>query len=154
MTTLIAVLLGILVALNVFRIYLTHRGTSKKSHFKQKLEATAKMVWDLEFKKFKTKEIRESVRVEYDNSKSRLSSIEEQIKNFKGEEGEKARLEDAKVLIERDITRFEQQLKALDMEVEGLVPSKDYPDGYQGIEHQIDSLQELKTMLKDWIKQQ
>jgi len=108
----------------------------------------------LGFKIFKTREIREDVRKEYDNSKNRLVIIEEEIKNWPQEkdQGDKARLEDKVVLLKRDVERFEAQLKALDLEINGSKPTSEYPDGVQGINHQIDSLQELKIMVKEWIK--
>mgnify|MGYP001574832216 CR=1 FL=1 len=111
------------------------------------------MIWDLEFKVFKTREIREDVRREYDQSKSRLSILEEQITNWPKDkdEGDRKRLEDQVVLLKRDVERFEAQMKQLDLEVNGAKPSMEYPDGVQGINHQIDSLQELKGMLKEWL---
>lgn len=112
------------------------------------------MIWDLSFKTFKTREIREDVRREYDQQKARLSIISEEIKNWPSDKSEedKKKLEDKVVLIERDIARYEQQLKQLDLECEGSKPTNEYPDGVQGISHQIDSLQELRQMLKEWIK--
>ena len=112
------------------------------------------MIWDLEFKAFKTREIREDVRMEYDQSKARLSVVLEQIENWPKDrdEEDKKRAEDRATLQKRDVERFEEQMKRLDLEVNGSKPTVDYPDGVQGIEHQIDSLQELKGMLKEWLR--
>jgi hypothetical protein len=135
-------------------LVLTHWPVSQKGHFKLKLKGVEKMIYDLEFKAFKTREIREDVRREYDQSKSRLSITEEQIKNWPADkdQGDKARLEDKIVLLKRDVERFEAQMKQLDLECNGSKPTNEYPDGVQGINHQIDSLQELKLMLQEWIK--
>ena len=112
------------------------------------------MIEDLSFKRFKTREIREEIRVEYDNLKSKLSILETQIKAQKDsptmEKGEIARLDDQKVLLDRDIERYLKQMKGLDLEVEGSRPTAEYPDGVQGINQQLDSLRELIGMLEDY----
>ena len=150
----IILLLASIAMSDILRLLLTHWPISKKIHFKQKLAGVQKMVWDLEFKTFKTREIREDVRKEYDQSKSRLSILEEEIKNWPADKdpGDKAKLEDKVVLLKRDVGRFEAQLKQLDLECNGSKPTNEYPDGIQGINHQIDSLQELKLMIQEWIK--
>ena len=151
----VTILLGIIALAEITRLVFTHWPVSKKGHFKLKLKGVEKMIYDLEFKMFKTSEIREDVRREYDQSKSRLSIIEEEIKNWPADkdQGDKARLEDKVVLLKRDVERFEAQMKQLDLECDGSKPTSEYPDGVEGINHQIDSLQELKLMLQEWIKQ-
>ena len=52
-------------------------------HFKNKLRGVERMISDLVFKRFKTGEIREQARQEYDNHKARLSSTEERLKTEK-----------------------------------------------------------------------
>ena len=148
------ILLGIIALAEVMRLAMVYRPGSKSQHFKQKLEGVTKMIWDLEFKSFKTREIREDVRKEYDQSKARLLALEEQIAAWPvdKDEGDRKRLEDRVVLQKRDIERFEAQMKQLDLEVSGSKPTVDYPDGVQGVNNQIDSLQELKGMLKEWLR--
>lgn len=150
----IVLLLGLIALTEVTRLFLTHKPQTKKTHFKQKLDGVAKMIWDLEFKKFKTEEIKEDIRNEYDGAKSSIHTIDAQIKNWpKGKpEADKKQLEDRKVLAERDVKRYEAQMSMLDTEVKGAKPSADFPDGVTGIDQQIDSMNELKVMLKDWIK--
>lgn len=129
---------------------------NQKKYFKLKAEGVQKMIWDLSFKKFKTEEIREEIRAEYDNIKSRLSVLEAQIKSQKEtptmEEGEIKRLDDQKVLMERDRDRFVTQIKGLDVEVNGSKPCEQYHDGVDGITQQLDSLYELKGMVEDYAK--
>jgi len=136
----------------------------QKKYFKQKLDGIQKMCWDLEFKRFKTQEIREQIRQEYDELKGRLSVLETRIKQQAEkptmDKGEIARLDDQKVLLERDIKRKAEGddglqiigMKQLDMQINGLAPSSDYPDGVQGINDQLDALRELGEILKDYIK--
>ena len=150
----IIILLTVVVILEISRLSLAHRRISKKFHFKGKQEGTQRMIWDLEFKVHKTKEIKEEIRQEYDFMQSRIASTETQIKDFPKDKdpAEKARLEDQKKLAERDRDRFENQMKSLDLEINGAKKSKEYPDGVQGINSQIDSLRELVEMLKSWRK--
>ena len=115
------------------------------------------MEWDLLFKKAKTQSIREEIRVEYDNMRSKLATLENQIKTQKEhptmEAGDIARLDDQKVLLDKDIERLLGQMKGLDLEVEGSGKTNEYPDGVQGLNQQIDALRELQIMLKSYIKQ-
>jgi len=136
----------------------------QKKYFKEKLNGVQKMIWDLEFKRFKTQEIREQIRQEYDNLKAKLSVLETQIKQQAEkptmEKGEIARLDDQKVLLERDIKRKAEGddglqiigMKQLDMQINGLAPSNEYPDGVQGINDQLEALRELNEIIKDYIK--
>lgn len=149
MTTL---LLAIIALCEITRLVLTHKKSSKRKHFQQKLEGVQKMIWDLEFKSFKTREIREDIRKEYDTAKSRIDSFIKQIETWTGDEAERKGVEDKKVRCERDVIRFEAQMKQLDEEVNGAKPSAENHDGVNGIVQQIDSLRELVEMLKDHIK--
>ena len=157
MITIIAVsLLAVIAIVEVHRSYTgLNRTTSRKSHFKRKLEGTKAMIWDLQFKVFKTREIREDIRQEYDQMKSRIDALDTQIKNWPSDqpEAERKAKEDQKVLAERDAERFLLQMKMLDEEVEGAKPTAENPDGKVGIVNQIDSLRELEGMLKDYIKE-
>lgn len=148
----IIVLLGVIALSEVLRLYLTHKKTTKKEHFKQKLNGVKKMIYDLEFKIYKTREIREDVRKEYDMMLSRIQGIDEKIKDWKGEEAERKGIEDQRVLAQRDAERFKAQMKQLDEEVEGAKPTNENPEGVLGVVQQIDSMRELEQMLKDHIK--
>lgn len=117
-------------------------------HFRNKLRGVEKMISDLVFKRHKTGEIREQIRQEYDSHKARLSSIEERLKTEKV-----SQLEDDKVILEREISRLEAQMKQLDLDVFGSKPTNEFPNGVEGINHQIDALQELKVMVREYIKQ-
>lgn len=148
-------LLAIIALVEITRLVLILKNPDKKSHFKGKLLATKKMVWDLEFKTFKTQEIREDIRKEYDFMKSRIDTIDKSIKDFpkKGDQAEKARFEDDKVRAEKDRDRLLAQIKSLDKEINGAAPTMEEPNGASGVKDQIASLKELGVMLKDWIKQ-
>ena len=127
----------------------------QKKYFKDKLDGVKKMMWDLEFKRYKIREIREEIRAEYDGLKSKLSVLDEQIKSEKDkptmEKGEIARLDDKKEILEKDIERYKKQMEGLDLEISGSKPTKDVPEGHQGINQQIDAVRELEGMVKDYI---
>lgn len=147
-------LLGVIAISEITRLYLTHRTPGEKEHFKSKLEGTQKMIWDLEFKRFKTREVREDVRREYDNKMQNLAAAQETLKNWPkdGDKAEKARIDDHIVLLERDIERHKAQMDELDIEVAGSKPTKDLPDGHMGIDQQLESLRQVRAMLEDWIE--
>lgn len=145
----IIALLAIIAVSEVSRLILTHRPTSKKAHFKAKFEGVEKMIYDLEFKRFKTCEIREGIRKDYDVLRARKESLDKQVGNTPEDN---TRIEDTKVVVNRDVSRLEGQIKRLDDEVNGRVPNQEDHEGVIGINEQIDSLRELRNMLKDWIR--
>ena len=151
----IALLIGIFTC-EGSRLLLTHFWKpGKLDHFKGKLDGTRKVIWDLEFKKFKTREIREDIRREYDNKKQALHASEAAIANFpkEGDKAEKASLEDQVVILKRDIERHESQLRDIDAQIDGAKPSSDYPEGVMGISEEIDSMRQIEAMLVEWIDQ-
>jgi prefoldin subunit 5 len=128
----------------------------KKKYFKKKLEGAVKMTWDLEFKREKTLMIREEIRSEYDALQAKLHIVDTQIKALPEDKkkwtDEQKRLDDDKVIFERDIARYKEQMEGLDIEVNGANKSNQYPEGVNGINQQIDALRELQEMLKQYIK--
>lgn len=134
----------------------------KKKHFKKKLKGVDTLVADLEFKRFTTRVLREEKRVEYDDKKFKAAQLTEEMKRQdalpndakdKLDKGERNRLDDRKTLLERDIQRTEDTLKALDLDVNGSPQTNEYPDGVQGINQQLENLRDLKGMLTEYIKQ-
>lgn len=128
----------------------------KYRYFKNKLRGVEKMIEDMEFKRYKTLEIREDVRVEYDNLKSRLAILDEKIKAEKEKPtlsvDEQKRMDDEKVIGERDLDRYKKQIDGMDLDVVGSKPSNEYPNGVNGLNMQLESLQELKGMIKEYLK--
>ena len=110
------------------------------------------MVWDLEFKRFKTREIREEVRQTYDNQKSRQFSLKEQLNNKELKKEELANIKDEIERLDVQLKRYEEQMKGLDLEVEGSKPTNELPDGHDGINQTLDSLRELQQMIKDYLR--
>ena len=129
----------------------------KKKYLKDKLRGVEKMIVDLEFKRFKVGEMREDLRKEYDNLQSKLDVLNSQITSQKDkptmEKGDIARLDDQKVIIDRDIVRLKEQMDYLQVEVVGAKPTAENHEGVQGVNQQLDALRELKIMIKEYIGQ-
>lgn len=128
----------------------------QKKYFRDKLKGVEKMIWDLEFKKFKTKEIREEIRQIFDTNKAKLQAAQERYKKEekakKLNKDEMNRIDDDIVRLKKDIERNEGQLKSLDLEIYGSKPTAEYPQGVQGIDDQLEGLYELISMIKTYIK--
>lgn len=127
----------------------------KKDYFKKKLEGVQRMIWDNEFKREKTLMIREEVRVNYDNTKAKLDVVETQIKALPEDKkkwtDEQKRLEDTKIILDKDAERAVEQLKGLDLEVYGSLKTNQFPEGHDGIDQTLDALRELQGMIKSYI---
>lgn len=128
----------------------------KKKYFRDKMRSVEKMILDLEFSKFKKAELREEVRQMYDNKKAQLMALEQLIASEKTvptmSKDEAARLDDDKVLIEKDINTHKDQMVVLDVEIRGQAPTNDNPEGIQGINSQIEAFRELVIMIRDYIR--
>lgn len=126
----------------------------EKKYFLDKAEGVQKAIWDAEFKRFKTREIREEIRATYDASKNRLVSLEAEIEKEKAKEKSEILpgMEDQRVILERDTARYLEQMKQLDIEVEGAPQTNENPEGVQGINQYLESLRELHSMVLDYAK--
>lgn len=127
----------------------------EKRYFKKKLWGVQCMIWDLEFKRFKTLYVREQIRQEYDNLRSKLEILKTQInaEKDKSTTDEFKRLEDQEAVFNRDIERKVEQMKQLDMEVNGASASADLPEGHQGLNQTMEALRELMEVTKMYIKE-
>ena len=68
------------------------------------------------------------------------------------EVGEIERLYDDIELLEIDRARFVDQMKGLDIEVHGSKRTNEYPEGVDGLDQQLGALQELQSMVRQYIK--
>jgi chromosome segregation ATPase len=129
---------------------------TQKKYFKNKITAVKRMIWDLEFKRYKIGELREEIRQEYDELKAKRSVLEAQIKSQKEnptkEASEIARLDDQLVLLNKDIEKSENDMKVLDSQVNGIRPSVEYPEGVTGVNQQLGALRDLIPIIKSYIK--
>lgn len=147
----ILILLGIITAVELYRVWTMNKPLSKRAHFKSKLRGTKQMRWDREFQAVKTMGIREDLRKEYDHMQSIVDNFDKKIKN-KMTEDENGSVKDQKTRAEADRDRLLGQMQQLDVEVNGTKPTEQYPEGHTGINQQIESLIEVEGMLKNHIK--
>lgn len=128
-----------------------------KDYFKKKLKGIQAMIWDLEFKRYKTFYVREQIRQEYDNLRSRLEILKTQIASEKDKptmpEGDMKRLEDDEIRMNKDIERKLAQMNSLDIEVNGSKPTAELPEGHQGLNDTLEALRELTQVTKKYINE-
>lgn len=111
----------------------------KKRFFKQKIESVQNMIWDLEFKVAKSKQIREGIRLDRDQVIQAIQSLNPEKE-----------VEKVKELTERK-ERYEKQIKMIDDEINGGTPTENSPEGI-GINEKLESLHSLKELYKEYIK--
>ena len=128
----------------------------KYRYFARKLWGVEKMILDHEFKRYKLFELKEEERLEYDQVRNRLSVLETQIKAEDEKPtltiDERARVDDQKVLFERDINKRKEEMDRLTIEVNGSKPTNEIPDGFQGVEQYLENLHELTGMIKQYLR--
>lgn len=138
------------------------RFTKEYKYFKKKKKSVQVMIWDNEFKRYKTLEVREEIRADYDAKKSQIKMLEDRItkenkRTKKKEKGcltvdEIARIEDDKTRANADLDRLKAHMKEIDQGIYGCKPCEEHPDGFNGVEQLIESLHEIIGMLNDYVK--
>ena len=118
----------------------------KKRLFKRKIKHVKLAIWELEFKLFKVREMREERRKQYDRSVETLDALTKQLEKENKEETKKT-LELKKEEQTLYQTQVKGQIDTLDMEITG---SKEH--GVQGVIEQIEAARELEKMYKDYIR--
>ena len=146
----IYVVLVVITIIQIIRLWTLLKPITKKSHFTEMRKGTERMVWDLTFKVYKSLGVREEIRVEYDHMKSRIDSMETQLESAEGDV--KAKLEDDKVIAEREKDRLEKQIQAIDLTINGSVPTEQYKDGVLGVTEKIEEYENLVGVIDDYIK--
>ena len=131
--------------------------SKQKRYFRKKLWGVQCMLWDMDFKRYKTLYVREQIRQEYDNSRSKLEILKTNIAAEKDKPtlpvDEFKRLEDNEVRLNEEIEKKVAQMKQLDIEINGSPATVELPEGYQGINQTMDGLRELAQVTKKYIKE-
>lgn len=137
---------------------------SKKKFFKSKINQVEKTIWDLEFKLFKVREMREERRLQRDRTVEAIDAFETQIKADHKDETKKElerQLDEQKKYKDK----LEIDLLALDVRISGAGILEGKPEqvietvgkqlqyeDYQGVLNQIEAGRELLEMYKSYIK--
>ena len=114
------------------------------------------MIWDFEFKRYKSADLYEEFREELDNQKSRLALIVSKIEGEKNnptmEKGDADRLKDDKERLDKSIEKTEAKMRDVELEMHGSGPCAEYPQGLQGVDQTVDALHELIGIMKKYLK--
>lgn len=116
-----------------------------------KLWTVQRQIWELEFKKHSSLEIRELIRFDRDRLMESVDALNVELGKEHKEETHKE-LESRKAQLEDTIKRYEAQMKMLDEEISGLPYVSPENPGKQGINDTIASLMETKKMVESYIK--
>lgn len=129
---------------------------SKRKYFKNAIEVAQKNIWGLEFRRFKALELREEIRKAYDLAKAKLQALLEDIKKQTEtptmKEEEIKQLDDKKVLMEKEIKGYEDQLNNIDVMVFGSKATAEMPNGFVGINQELDLNRESIESIKKYLK--
>ena len=124
---------------------------NKKQFFKKKLKEIDYATWDLEFKINKSRQVREGVRLDRDRAVEAIARVTVAIEGTKDKEEKKKLQADLQVL-EENKARYEAQMKMVDEQIEGVTATEQTP-GQTGLLEVVRSHVELKSMVKDYIKE-
>ena len=162
---------GILIAEGV-RLASLLKKRGKKDYFKGRLQGVEQEIWQTEFMRHKAKEVKEGLRVEMTALKSKQGLLQEQIKVHEEKkdlpEAEIARLKDEDVKLEVKINKIIYGIgmpklkddKSVDQVETDKLPRetdlniKDMDRQLGFLNEKIDSLHELKGMIKEFIKKE
>ena len=142
--------------------------SQKKSFFKKKIKQVERATWDLEFKLFKVREMREDTRRQIDRAKEAIDALEAQLLKENTAETKEA-LEAKKKEQNTYIENMVKQIELLDARVNGLgtkefaafsdekknwVAQQLEPSEYSGLLAQIEAGRELMKMYEDYISRE
>ncbi len=136
----------VVLALFIYRDQFKKVFTSpKKRHFLMKLDQANAQIWDLEFQKYQTLEMREMIRLDRDRAMETADAFRVELEREHKEETKKE-LEAKKLQAEDNAKRFGAQMEMLDGEVNGRPYVNDENPGKQGINDTIASIAEVRKM--------
>jgi len=128
----------------------------KRKFFKSKIKQVERSIWDLEFKLYKIREMREERRKQRDRAMETIDAYEVQLKKPDHKEETIKELTGKKDEQIKYKEHLEQQIQFLDWEINGGAP-EGAVDGNGspiiGTIPQIEGMRELLKMYRDYLKQ-
>lgn len=122
----------------------------KKKHFEEKIWNVTRTMWDKEFQKASSLELKEAIRLDRDRQMETIAALELEL-GKDHEAGTKKELERQRDEAKEKADRYEKQMQMIDIEVEGSpFVSPDDP-GRQGINDVLGNLAETKRMLESYV---
>ena len=152
------------------RLFSLLKKKGKKEYFINRLRGIEESIYDAEFQRHKAKDLKEQIRVELTAVKSKQSLLQEEIKKQEGvmPEAELAKLKDQDEILEvkvnkliygvgrpklnEDKTVNEAETAKIPKEVDMCIKGMYEQLGF--LNEKIDSLQELKVMVKDYLRRE
>lgn len=122
----------------------------KKALFKRKIVDVQNSIWEMEFKVFKARQLREDSRQQRDRAVEAAGNISRLLLTEK-DEAKKKGMEAEKAKFDERIKQYEGQMKLIDDQINGISAVGDNP-GQQGLMDTIRGLVELRQMYKDHLK--
>lgn len=124
---------------------------AKKSFFKKKLVDCQKVIWELEFKIAKSRQLREGIRQDREFAVENVAQIEARLKQKDISKEEKEQLETSLAIHKDNVQRYERQITMVDNEING-IPANGEDPGQEGIKDRIAGYAELREMYKSYLK--
>jgi len=129
----------------------------RKNYWRKKIKGMKCMIEDEKFSRYKTLELREEVRQEYDQEQAKLEHfnkrIEDKDKTIKeiGKE-EYEKLKDEKIRGEKRLQALKEEMDTLAQSVNGGKPTNEHPAGIIGNSQTIEKLYDLIDTVKSYLK--
>lgn len=124
----------------------------KYKFFKKKIKQVECAIADLEFKLFKSREMREDIRKQRDRVVEALDAIDAKLPTDMAQEAKDALMAERKIQ-QTFKDNATEQLRMMDEEIDGRKATEDKPE-YPGVIQQIDAMRELLQMYKDYINRE
>ena len=120
----------------------------EKKHLLNKLAATWRMIWDLEFMKFQRQTLREEIRQQRDRVYESIDALTKSLDSREDKESDTYKVLQSELSKkENALQELEGQIRLLDMEISG----DNGPELEPSIQVKINSAHDLLEMLKAYI---
>lgn len=123
--------------------YLTSR---KYRLFVRKMRAAQESIWDIEFKLYKARQLREESRLGRDRANDALYKV---AASLKAPGADVKKLEEEKTKLEAEVKGYEAQIDLVDIQIKGIHGSDQYED-QNGIIETLEGLASLREQYKDF----
>jgi hypothetical protein len=127
--------------------YITNK---KYRFFCSKIKAVQRSIWELEFKIMKKREEREGFRLLRDRAVENKNQVEIKLKG--ADEKNKADLENQVKVNQQNIDKYEDALKVIDSEING-IPATEDREAVAGLLEMLEKYSSLRNLYKDYLKQ-
>lgn len=125
-----------------------NKSKTQKKYYQSKLEGIERMIWDLEFRRFQLRGLREEVRQQRDRVYENIDALTKQIEKGENKPETLTILTEEKNKKQKALEELEDQMVRLDNELSGRLPEME-----PSVEARIDGCYDLLKQWKKFIKQ-